>query len=362
MENLDRSWLENKDREFTELIQTLLASRSGPLYKMMEYQLGTLDQNGEMIGTSLSNKFLGLTCTMFAGMSLNEDSNRDKLAQRYGATVEILNLSKQVHDDIQDGAPERNGKETVWWIWGPAQAINVGDGLHALSRISLTDSTSMDLSNLIINSNASLNDGYDLILNSITCFDSACLKLFEGQYEEIHLQEQLTIPVDNYLNIIEKRAGSLFSCAAELGVILSGNNQNDRENAIFAGSKLGLAFELNSQFEMLWENNESAIPDSSILSKKKLLPVVYAIQNAPVSIKQKLGSLYMKRVLEPADFNQLLLVLDEFDVKEYCQNKIIEAFDQGVEAIQRLSISNSYKEKLIQYFSLVLFNTNSLQN
>ena len=62
----------------TELIQTLLASRSGPLYKMMEYQLGTLDQNGEMIGTSFSNKFLGLTCTMFPGMSSNEDSNRDK--------------------------------------------------------------------------------------------------------------------------------------------------------------------------------------------------------------------------------------------------------------------------------------------
>ena len=61
MESLDHNWLENKDREFTELIQTLLASRSGPLYKMMEYQLGTLDQNGEMIGTSFSNKFLSLS-------------------------------------------------------------------------------------------------------------------------------------------------------------------------------------------------------------------------------------------------------------------------------------------------------------
>jgi geranylgeranyl diphosphate synthase type I len=359
MKIFDTIWIENKNREFAEIIQTLLINRVGPLYKMMEYQLGTLDQNGEPITSLISNKFLGSTCTMFAGMLSNEDPSMQKLAKRFGATIEILNLSKQVHDDIQDGAPERNGKETVWWIWGPAQAINVGDGLHALSRITLTDSTSMELSKLIVESNSNIQADYDLILNSINCFDLACLRLFEGQYDEIHLQEQLTVTEKKYLDIIEKRAGSLFACAAELGAILTGKNENDRINTKLAGSKLGLAYELSLQVKLLWGNSKNVIPDSSILSKKKLLPVVYAIQHAPITIKQKLASLYMKRVLNPTDFNELLSVLDEFDVQEYCQNKIQESLDDGISAIQMLSISDNHKEELMKYFSMVLSETSN---
>ena len=31
----------------------------------------------------------------------------------------------------------RGERETVWWKWGPAQAINAGDGMHALARLAL---------------------------------------------------------------------------------------------------------------------------------------------------------------------------------------------------------------------------------
>ena len=43
----------------------------------------------------------------------------------------------QIHDDVQSGSPQRAGRDTVWWKWGPAQAINAGDGMYAMARVAL---------------------------------------------------------------------------------------------------------------------------------------------------------------------------------------------------------------------------------
>ena len=51
--------------------------------------------------------------------------------------VEFVHHFSLIHDDIQNGNPDRDRRPAVWWHWGPGQAINAGDGLHALARLAL---------------------------------------------------------------------------------------------------------------------------------------------------------------------------------------------------------------------------------
>ena len=46
------------------------------------------------------------------------------------AAVELVQGFTEIHDDVQGGIPTRDGRDAVWWVWGPAQAINAGDGMH----------------------------------------------------------------------------------------------------------------------------------------------------------------------------------------------------------------------------------------
>ena len=85
----------------------------------------------------------------------------------------FLNFT-EIHDDVKDGLPQRNGKDTVWWIWGPAQGINAGDGLHSLARLQICE-----LSQIGVTS--------DVVFEALQMFDSASLKFSESKYLEFSL-------------------------------------------------------------------------------------------------------------------------------------------------------------------------------
>ena len=48
-----------------------------------------------------------------------------------------------------------------------------------------------------------------------------------------------------------------------------------------------------------------------VLNKKKLLPVVHAIENAGASQRRRLGDVYFKRVLERADVKEVQALVEE---------------------------------------------------
>ena len=58
---------------------------------------------------------------------------------RYCSNNHILDTAFDVHEDVRNGNTERFEKESLWWKYGPAQAINIGDGFQALSRSVLLD-------------------------------------------------------------------------------------------------------------------------------------------------------------------------------------------------------------------------------
>ena len=53
------------------------------------------------------------------------------------SAVELIHNFSLVHDDIEDQSATRRGRPTMWAKWGVPQALNTGDALFALARLSL---------------------------------------------------------------------------------------------------------------------------------------------------------------------------------------------------------------------------------
>src|SRR5207249_10296635 len=53
------------------------------------------------------------------------------------AAIELIHNFTLIHDDIEDGDAQRRHRSTLWKLWGVPQAINTGDGLFALARLTL---------------------------------------------------------------------------------------------------------------------------------------------------------------------------------------------------------------------------------
>ena len=196
-------------------LRAAVETRTDPIYRMMEYQLGWVDDQG-------------MALSLTAGAEPRRAVPRRVRGARRGpahampaaAAVELLHEFTRVHEDIQSGAPEQGNRPSGWWIWGPAQAINVGDALHMVARLTLLHAEGADP---------------ERVLDSAMVMDSAALDLFEGQQQDLSMQLQPAATRQAYLDMAARQTGALLGCAAQLGALAAGADRAAQDACREAG-------------------------------------------------------------------------------------------------------------------------------
>ena len=231
---------------------------------------------------------------------------------------------------------ESQDRPSVWWVWGPAQAINAGDGLHALGR-----TTIMRL--------AQRGVPAERVLRSVQVMDRACLSLCEGQYMELDFQDRQLVTADDYYDMIALRSGSLTGCSAELGALAVGI-ESDGEPAYAAfsemGRLLGMAWQITRDVAEMWGRHGDGMTSSNALNKKKSLPLIHAMETSPVAAKRELANIYVKRVLENSDLSRIIEILDEAGSREFAESKAQELAERAMAALETARLTREARNGL----------------
>ncbi len=318
-------------------IKSLLADKPEFLYRMMEYQFGWADENGQAVSGYLVHRAHSLFCMFISDLLLG---NPDRATPAANA-VELVQEFSQVHYDIQSANPESRRRPTVWWIWGHAQGINVGDGLYALARLELSRLREVGL-----------NDAK--VLEAFQFLDESCLDLFQAQFEEILLEEKMNISKLDYLRIAESRTGSLFGVSGQLGALTANSDPQTISACYKAGRKLGLAFQILEEIKSLWGDRQRPEPDPRLLNKKRIFPVIFTLDHAEPSIKRELGGLYFKRVLEPSDLQRVVEILNSVDAYNNCREVVGSAFKEACDFLRPYSQLNDNTDNVNQVLAKII--------
>ena len=113
--------------------------------------------------------------------------------------VELLHIFTLIHDDIMDGDDIRHGKPSLHKKWDISTAILSGDAIFTLAQ-------------LAINS---------LDKNTYNRLNEISLLVCEGQAMDKEFENDNSISMDKYLDMIAKKTGSLLGLCSELGAIVS---------------------------------------------------------------------------------------------------------------------------------------------
>lgn len=306
----------------TQALQGLLASRQGFLYNLLRYHLGWVDQRGqpeEATPTPHLPSMLALTsCQALCGSF--------QPALPVAAAVELVYNFTLVHGDVQAGRADANARPSIWWVWGPAQAINAGAGLHALGRTAVMGLAQQGMSP-------------ERVLQAVQALDRACLALCEGQYQDLTFQDQLMVTLGQYDDMVRRKAGALTGCAAELGALAAGADDAACARFREAGILLGMARQVSQDITDLWGQRGDGMTASNVLNKKKGLPLVYALETGRPAVKRDLGAVYLKRVLEPADVARLIQILDQAGARSYAENRAKELAGQALAALEETGLT-----------------------
>ncbi len=307
-------------------LKSVLAERQSPLYDMMRYHLGWLDEKGNAVpnpgGKALRPTLCLLACEAAGG--------NYRQALPAAAAVELVHNYSLIHDDIQDDDKERRHRPTVWSIWGKPQAINAGTAMRILANLSLER---------LQKSGAPESKR----LRAHRLIDERCISLIEGQYLDISFETRFDITADDYLEMIGKKTAALLSCSLELGAMMGTDDEAVIKGLGRFGWDLGIAFQIRDDILGIWgdEGKTGKPAGGDIRRKKKTFPIMWAFDQAKGDLRTDLLEYYRSGDPTPNGTAQVLRVLEAIDARSRAQKMANYYTEQATAAVKKLPLTAS---------------------
>ena len=134
-----------------------------------------------------------------------------------------------------DSDSVRHGQPTVHNKWDIPTAILAGDGLFTLAQLSLVGL-----------------DGY-----IFQRFNEVALDVCEGQGMDKEYENDHSIEMDDYIQMIGKKTACFLGMCSELGSVLGSASKDEAENLYKFGYFLGLAFQIKDDYLEIFSSEES---------------------------------------------------------------------------------------------------------
>lgn len=319
-------------------LRSIFVDYNLPLYDMMRYHLGWIDEDGNHI-EGAGGKALRPTLCLLACEARGEDFHK---ALPSAAAIELLHNFSLVHDDIQDNDRERRHRPTVWSIWGIPQAINAGDGMRSVASLAL----------LRLEDRGVPTRKQQLAQRLL---DESSLRMIEGQYLDLSYEGRFDITVDDYLEMIDRKTASIISCALEMGAIIGTDDESLVQCFREFGRNSGLAFQIKDDVIGIWGNEDKSGKPlaSDIQHKKKSLPVVYALQAVGGTAREELSNIYKKSdEISDGEIDRVLEILDNVQAQIYAEQLAEEYRNRALTELEKVNISSWAKVNLeeVAYF------------
>ncbi len=313
-------------------LKSVINSQQTVLSDLLASHFGWGNQSSPDDNRSPIPHFEPLLC-MYLSESLGNDPGD---ALHLAGALELTANFVEIHNDVQNGGQGAR-PDSIWWTWGPAQAINAGDGLHALARTTILNHPS--LSN-------------DHILNAVKALDNACLSLFEGQFTDINFRDQMEIREEEFLEMLNGKAGSLSSCALFMAVLTTTDNSADIDSYCRVGQDIGVALQITKDIEAIWGPDNTGITRDNLMLRRKTLPLVRTLSNADETTKRTILNAYMSRIMDDDAGTLLTNLMTESGAKDYAENKAQSLLSNSLNELRvhNPHISDGYLDAIVHLY------------
>lgn len=137
--------------------------------------------------------------------------------------VEVTHAATLVHDDVIDRSATRRGRPTVAARLGDEPAIVIGDFYFAKAY-----------------EHAARTRAHEVVV----ILAEAVMKICAGEVRQQSIRYRYSTGVDEYMQRIEAKTATLLAACCEIGALLGGLSEKDRDALRNYGRSLGLAFQI----------------------------------------------------------------------------------------------------------------------
>ena len=240
--------IDQLQQNIREKLQEVLEAKKLPLYDMISYHFGIHGLEPEGVLPTMKHGIL----TQLVLLSVMGDASK---YVSLASALALINGFLEVHDDVQAGNPSRQGRDALWWVWGPAQAINAGDGMNSLARMMVVGLKNQGVSG-------------EFIYKALHIIDQSLIETVEGRFQDLEMQEKIEVPEHEYIGMAEKKRGALVGTSLALGALCLGLDNAVQSKLIECGKNVGIASQIYDDVnEIFVDRNDGNV---EFMNKKKL--------------------------------------------------------------------------------------------
>jgi geranylgeranyl diphosphate synthase type I len=238
------------------------------------YHFGWADEHGNDTPGN-SGKALRPALTLLSARAIVADP---ALAVPAAVAVELVHNFSLLHDDVMDGDVERRHRQTAWRVFGVPAAILAGDALLTLAVETARRGSEVTVASEVVG-----------------CLNTAVQDLITGQSSDVEFERRQDVTVEECVRMAAGKTGALMRCAASIGALAVGADQQTVRLLAEFGDHLGLAFQLVDDLLGIWGSpsvtGKAKLAD--LRCRKKSLPVVAAL-NSDTEAAGRLRELYFR--------------------------------------------------------------------
>ena len=244
---------------------------------------------------------------ILAAQAVGGDS---KKIMPYGVALEILHSFTLIHDDIMDKCDTRRGLPAVHVKWGLPMGILSGDTMFAM-LFEILDQLQID----------------DRMFRSVS-LDVAKLarEVCEGQYWDMHFEDQKKIEELQYYHMIERKTATFFEIAMKNGAELGEGEPQQVKKLAECGRLMGLAFQVwDDYLGVMGKAADTGKPErSDILQGKKTLVYVSTHGKLDPFDRRQFVDLYKVESKSAKDIEAILKFMEKSGGLEYARTRARE--------------------------------------
>lgn len=179
-------------------------------------------------------------------------------------TIELLHTATLIHDDVVDRSDLRRGRRSMNVVYDNTRSVLVGDYLLSTALTESVKTRNLEIVRIMSEL------GRNLAL---------------GELSQYSLASEVIIDEDAYFNVIDKKTASLIRASLAIGAITGGADEKLVSEFVRVGSILGICFQIKDDIFDYYKADVGKPTGKDIREGKITLPLIYALKNAPESVR-----------------------------------------------------------------------------
>jgi len=313
-------------------LRVAVATLDENLRPPVSYHLGWTDRDGNPSDAG-SGKGVRSALTLLGAEAVGSTA---AMSVAGGVAVELIHNFSLIHDDIMDNDRVRRHRATVWDVFGVADAIIVGDAMHALAFQVLLDDTATPHA-----------------AGATQRLARATSAMIAGQAQDVALDRGNTASLNECIAMEANKTGALLAQSVAIGAVLGGGDPGVVDALEAFGIALGIGFQAVDDVLGIWGDSAATGKPvgNDLREHKKSMPIAIALDRGGDIAESVLAA--FSEPLSDSQIQALASQLETAGIRDEVQLIARDYLDQATAHLDTVALPAGPKAELIELANFI---------